>query len=136
MDRMTWSDRFFQMQVATRDAQMRTCLLQTAGETIGFVSMHTHSDQGHLWVDEVGLAKCWQGKKVGGVSLRFAFTCARHSGCRKVRLNALSERESFYESFGFKRIPGREPLRLDNEVYFPMEKEIVHDVSEGFDPEI
>lgn len=136
MDRITWSDRLYDMKASVTDHFTRTYLMNKATQAIGYLTIHMEAGGKSLVVDEVALDKNWHRKRLGGVLLRFACTLARHHDCKKVKLNAIEDHVNFYEEHGFKRSPGREPLCLDRETYHPMEKPVLHGTADGYDPEI
>jgi len=136
MDRITWSDRLFDVKASPMETFTRTYVMNKASIAIGYLTVHMESGRRNLVIDEVALDTSWQGRKLGGVLMRFACTLARHHDCRKVRLYAIDSAVNFYEGFGFKRSPGRTPLQLDSETYHPMEKSILHEPLDGHDPEV
>lgn len=136
IDRITWSDRLFDMVASPAEHLSRSFLLEKANEVIGFLTIHLEADSRYLVIDEVALDLAWQKKKLGGVLLRFACTLARHHNCKKVRLNGIEKYVSVYSGAGFKPIPGREKLKLNDEIYYPMEKTLLHAPLDGHDPEV
>jgi len=133
LDRVTWGDRHFDMQAG--ENKECTYVLQTGSKIVGYMSVH-FSDSTCLFVTEVAVGKKYQskrkgknqrkGKGYGAILMRFADTLARQSNCRCVRLNAIEGKIPFYKGFGYRRIPGRKPIVLDNEKYFPMEHKVVY----------
>jgi hypothetical protein len=83
----------------------------------GYMSVHL-SDPACLFVTEIAVDK--------KLLMRFADTLARQCNCLWVRLNAIEEKISFYEGFDYQKIPGRKPIVLDHEKYFPMEHKVVY----------
>jgi GNAT superfamily N-acetyltransferase len=112
-----------------------TYVLQTGSGIVGYLSLH-FSDPTCLFVTEIAVDKKYQskgkgknqrkGKGYGAILLRFADTLARQSNCLWVRLNAIEEKIPFYKGFGYRKIPGRKPIVLDNKKYFPMEHKVVY----------
>jgi GNAT superfamily N-acetyltransferase len=133
LDRVTWGDRHFDMQAG--EHKECTYILQTGAETVGYMSVHL-SDPACLFVTEIAVDKKHQGKGkgknrrkgkgYGAILMRFADTLARQCNCLWVRLNAIEEKISFYEGFDYQKIPGRKPIVLDHEKYFPMEHKVVY----------
>jgi N-acetylglutamate synthase-like GNAT family acetyltransferase/hypoxanthine phosphoribosyltransferase len=123
MDRMEWSDRYFQMT----STENRTCtyVLQRGPSIVGFVTMHTLSC-GALMVDEVVSDPSCRGQGYGGILLRFADTLARQGKCRAVRLLAISNQIDFYEKHEYIRAAAVKPIQLDKEEYHPMEKAVLY----------
>ncbi|MGI8605367.1 MAG: GNAT family N-acetyltransferase [Verrucomicrobiales bacterium] len=136
IDRVTWSDRLFAMQSASKDRGVRTYVLEHAHGIIGLLSVHQEPHTGILVVDEVALDNAWKRKKLGGVLMRFALTLARHHDCRKVLLNAIENQVGFYRKLRFEEVPGADKLHLDEETYIAMHKAIIHEPEDGFDPEV
>ena len=122
LDRITWEDRLYDQLASTSESLTRTYVMDRAGLTIGFLTPHIERRAQCLVVDEVALAPEWQGRKLGGVMVRFACTLARHYDCSKVRLNAIEEKVALYEKLGFSRCFDRQPLKLDGCAYHAMEK--------------
>jgi len=123
MNRMTWSDRLFQMEAA--DAQPPCSYLLFRGTTIvGYLTVHASGDE--FSIDEVAVDEKFTGQKYGGILMRFADTLARQGGCARVRLNAIEGKVSLYEKFGYRKISGRPPLVLDDETYYPMERTVLY----------
>lgn len=136
MDRITWSDRLYDVKASAAEQFTRTYLMHKGAVAIGYLTVHMEPGRKSLVIDEVALDTAWHGKKLGGIFLRFACTLARHHDCKKVKLNAIANRVDFYEGYGFKKSPGRDPLTLDQETYHPMEKSILHEPEDGYDPEV
>jgi len=123
LDRVTWGDRYFDMQAG--DHKECTYVLQTGNEIVGYMSLHL-SDPSCLFVTELAVHQPQARKGFGAILMRFADTLARQSNCEWLRLNAIESKITFYEGFGYKIIPGRDKIRLDAEVYVPMEHKIVY----------
>lgn len=133
LDRVTWGDRHFNMQAG--EHRECTYVLQNGGEIVGYLSLHI-SDPTCLFVTEIAVDKKHQakGKGVnrkkskgyGAILMRFSDTLARQSNCLWVRLNAIKEKIPFYKGFDYRLIPGRKPIDLDGEKYFPMEHKVVY----------
>ncbi len=123
MDRATWSDRHFQMVASNH----HTCtyLLQRGKTTLGYLTMHLQDD-GSLMIDEVAIDKNQQGHGYGGVLIRFADTLARQGNCPAVRLRAIKEKVEFYLRFNYRHVSPDEPIILDTETYFLMEKAVLN----------
>ena len=136
MDRITWSDRLYDVKASASEQFTRTYLMHKAAVAIGYLTVHMEPGRKSLVIDEVALDTAWHGRKLGGIFLRFACTLARHHDCKKVKLNAIENRVDFYEGYGFKKSPGRSALTLDSETYHPMEKSILHEPEDGYDPEV
>ena len=122
LDRVTWGDRHFDMQ--SGDHRECTYVLQTRSEIVGYMSLH-FSDPSCLFVTEIAVDTTQKRKGYGAILMRFADTLARQSNCLWVRLNAIENKISFYEGFDYKKTPGREKIKLDDEVYWPMEHKVV-----------
>jgi GNAT superfamily N-acetyltransferase len=122
LDRVTWGDRHFDMQAGGH--KECTYVLQTGKEIAGYLSLH-FSDPGSMFVTEIAVDHSLTGKGYGAVLMRFADTLARQSNCEWVRLNAIENKITFYKGFGYKLIPGRDKISLDEEVYWPMERKVV-----------
>ncbi|MEI9895099.1 MAG: GNAT family N-acetyltransferase [Chthoniobacter sp.] len=123
IDRMTWDDRFFQMQTSTSGAC--TYVLERGQQMVGFLTLH-FSDGDSLSIDEIVVAEAQRSEGYGGVLLRFAETMARQAECRSIRLNAHEDRIPVYEGFNYGPIPGRGVLQLEAERYQPMEKAVLY----------
>jgi len=123
MDRMTWSDRHFQM-VASKN-QTCTYVLQRAAKIVGFLTMH-ELPCGGLMLDELVTDKEEQGKKYGGIMLRFADTLARQGDCPVVRLLAIKGKVPLYEKHEYHLVGGAQPIKLDDEEYYLMEKAVLY----------
>lgn len=121
IDRMTWSDRHFQMQTSN----ICTYVLGRTETIVGFLTMH-FSEPSDLVIDEIVVDPQSRRQGYGPILLRFADTLARHADCRRVRLNAIKERVGFYEAFKYRAIPGACSLRLDDEEYQPMERTVLY----------
>lgn len=120
IDRLTWTDRYFQMQVSNSC----TYVLETAAAIVGFVSVHI-ADQ-ELVVDEVVVDPNARAHGYGGILMRFADTLARHHDCRFVRLNAIENKVDWYRGFGYEPIPGHAAISLDDEKYHPMHRKVLY----------
>lgn len=136
MDRITWSDRLYDVRASTADQFTRTYLMDKAGAAIGYLTVHMEAGRKSLVIDELALDPAWRGQHLGGVLIRFACTLARHHDCKKIKLNAIADRVGFYTHNGFSVSPGRHPLTLDSETYHPMEKPLLHEPEDGYDPEV
>lgn len=123
MDRMTWSDRLFQMEAAEEHPPC-TYLLFRRGVIVGYLTVHRSEDV--LSIDEVAVDDNFRGQKYGGILMRFADTLARQAGCRLVRLNAIANMIGLYENFGYQKVAGRAPLILEVETYYPMERTVLY----------
>lgn len=53
---------------------------------------------------------------------------ARSHNCRKVKLNAISDRVDWYKKFGYELV-GTDVLKLGAEEYQPMQKAVVYNRS-------
>jgi N-acetylglutamate synthase-like GNAT family acetyltransferase len=123
MDRVTWGDRWFDM--AESEQNRCTYLLETAAGVIAYLTVH-YDGNSCLIADEVAVDVRKTKQGYGGVLLRFADTLARHHGCQKVRINAIKEQIDWYTRSGYALVPGRDPLPLDGEEYFPMERVVLY----------
>lgn len=123
LDRVTWGDRHFDM-LAGEHLQC-TYVLHAGNEVVSYLTVY-YSDEHCLVITEIAVDKKHHGKKFGGILLRFADTLARQSNCWVVRLNAIKEKITFYEGFGYKLVAGREPIRLDDEEYWLMERQVIY----------
>lgn len=122
MDRTTWGDRWFDM--ASGEQGRSTYLLLKKDEILGYLTIH-RPEIGCLMIDEVALSKKHQGKKLGGILLRFADTLARQSDCKFIRLQSISNQVKFYKKFGYYAL-SEEPIRLNDEKYILMERAILN----------
>ncbi len=120
MDRMTWSDRYFQMQAAEHPPC--TYLLMRSQTIVGYLTVR-HGSNGVFSIDEVASTKS---SGYGGILMRFADTLARQTNCALVQLNAIENQVSFYLKFGYRKIDGRRPLTLDDEIFWPMERTVLY----------
>jgi GNAT superfamily N-acetyltransferase len=123
LDRVTWGDRHFDMQAG--EHKECTYVLQTGGNIVGYMSIH-FSDPNCLFVTEIAVDETCKKKGYGAILMRFADTLARQSDCLWVRLNAIEQKIGWYEGFDYRQIPGRPPIVLDDEKYFPMEHKVVY----------
>lgn len=126
LDRATWGDRYYDMHES--DGLKRTYLLEARPGIVGYLTVRFGDC---LHVDEVAVDREYRGQGYGGVLLRFADTLARHSDCRAVQLNAISDRVRWYESFGYEVLSGRKTIRVEAETYVPMERQLLHHLSPG-----
>ncbi len=125
IDRVTWGDRFFDMKAGN---SRRCCyLLEQGTKIVGFVTL-SHPDAETLSIDEVAVDIHERGKKFGPILIRFADTMARSHNCRKVKLNAISDRVDWYKKFGYELV-GTDVLKLGAEEYQPMQKAVVYNRS-------
>lgn len=123
MDRMKWSDRHFQMVVSGH--QICTYVLQRGIRIVGFVTLHG-LPCGGLMVDEVVTDPEQRSKGYGGILMRFADTLARQGKCRAVRLLAIKNKVEYYEKHEYRKVSDAEPIHLDDETYWPMEKAVLY----------
>jgi N-acetylglutamate synthase-like GNAT family acetyltransferase len=122
MNRITWGDRFFDM--STNEQGRCSYLLHNGESVAGYLTVHWSKEK-LLVIDEVAIDERHQGKKWGGVLVRFAETLARQSDCRLVRLYAVKEKVELYKHLDYE-LASEEPLTLENEEYFQMEKVLLH----------
>ena len=122
MNRITWGDRFFDM--STNEQGRCTYLLENGDSLVGYLTVHWSKEK-LLVIDEVAIGKSHQGKKWGGVLVRFAETLARQSDCRHVRLYAVKEKIELYKHLDYE-LASEDPLTLEDEQYFQMEKVLLH----------
>ena len=123
IDRLTWSDRHYQMQVTHFDTC--TYMLERGKAVVGFLTVQApQSDT--LSVNEVVVDSGTRGKGYGGVLLRFADTLARQANCKSVKLHAIKNKVEFYGHFGYHLVPGAKPIFLDDEEYQLMEHKILY----------
>lgn len=120
MDRMTWSDRLFQMQVSSSC----TYVLVRRGTIMGYLTVHFSGDT--MSIDEVVVDADQKSQGYGGILMRFADSLARQANCRSVALNAIEQRVGFYENLEYKKIGGASPIRLDDETYWPMQRPVLY----------
>jgi GNAT superfamily N-acetyltransferase len=123
LDRVTWGDRYFDMKAG--ENKECTYVLEVGNKIVGYLSLH-FSDSACLFVTEIAVCREQRQKGYGPILMRFADNLARQSNCNLIRLNAIGERITFYESFGYKKIPGRDPIKLDAEIYYPMEYKVMN----------
>jgi len=122
LDRVTWGDRHFDM-VAGEHKEC-TYVLETGSKIVGYMSVH-FSDPTCLFVSEIGIHQDLQNKGYGAILMRFADTLARQSNCEWVRLNSIENMVSWYMGFDYKKTPGHDAIKLDDERYWPMEHKVV-----------
>jgi GNAT superfamily N-acetyltransferase len=79
-----------------------------------------------MTIDEIAVDGTQQGHGYGAVLMRFADTLARHANCTTIRLNGIAEKVPFYEGMGYTKLGRGSPLRLDDEVYWPMERPVMY----------
>lgn len=120
IDRVTWSDRLFQMNEA---AGTLTYVLERGPTVVGFLTLHVDAEA--LTIAEVVVDPDYQDSGYGGILLRFAETMARQSDCHRIRLNAISAKVDLYKKYGFDR-SHRPARRLDAEEYHPMERLVLY----------
>jgi GNAT superfamily N-acetyltransferase len=118
MDRVTWSDRYFEMK--TGGQRHCTYVLEKGDQILGFMSL-THREHGCRFIDEIAVDQKHQGKNIGPMMIRFADTMARQFDCVRIQLQAIANRREFYAGFGYKLMVNS-PLLLDDEEYWLMEK--------------
>jgi N-acetylglutamate synthase-like GNAT family acetyltransferase len=124
MDRMTWSDRHFQMN--SSEHNVCTYVLEHGKTIVGYLTLHRLAENGGLMVDEVAVDVKQRGKDYGGVLMRFADTLARQGNCSVLRLLAIEDKVRFYDKFGFRLVAGKDAILLDNEKYILMEKLVLY----------
>jgi GNAT superfamily N-acetyltransferase len=122
MDRGTWSDRLFQMQVANNPPC--TYLLVRGDRICGYLTIHGAGKV--LSVDEVAVDPALEGTGYGGILLRFADTVARQTDCYSVQLLAIEKQVPKYQRFEYTKFEGRSPIKLDTETYWPMERAVIY----------
>jgi GNAT superfamily N-acetyltransferase len=120
IDRVTWSDRLFQMRTSLGTS---TYVLEHGSTVVGFLTVHTDADR--LTIAEVVVDQSHQSNGYGGILLRFAETLARQGDCRVIQLNAISDKVPVYQGFGFAQQPVA-PIALDDETYHPMERLVLY----------
>jgi predicted GNAT family N-acyltransferase len=105
-----------------------TYVLERAGNLVGYLTLHTArtNDTRHLVVSELATDEAEGGKGYAAIMMRFADTLARQSECRTVRLNAINDRIGMYEGWGYNIVPGESVIRLDDEAYQPMERQVMY----------
>ncbi len=130
MDRITWSDRLFQMETTAHAT--RTFVLERRNSILGFLTIHDIEPDG-LSIDEIATDPKASGQGHGGTLLRFADTLARQKNCRFVRLNAISNRVDWYRDHGYEVTPGSKLIRLDTEEYQPMDRRILYHLDPNAD---
>lgn len=117
IDRVTWSDRLYGMETTEG---LTTYLLKVGELVVGFLTVQIASE--YLTVAEIVSSPLGY----GGILMRFADTLARQSECKKVRLNAIKDRIEKYTEWRFEESPGRPSIRLDDEEYQPMERDVLY----------
>jgi ribosomal protein S18 acetylase RimI-like enzyme/pyrimidine operon attenuation protein/uracil phosphoribosyltransferase len=133
IERVTWSDRLWQM-TTTRMATT-TYVLERGEQIVGFLTVHIDEQSSVTTVSEIVVDSAEKDQGYGGVLIRFADTLARQAESAYVRLNAIEEKVSLYEKFGYYRSPGASELRLDRERYYPMERPVLyHHVHAAYAP--
>jgi hypoxanthine-guanine phosphoribosyltransferase/ribosomal protein S18 acetylase RimI-like enzyme len=123
MDKLSWGDRLFQMRVT--DSNSTTYLLKRGDRIVGYLTVHTGKNE-VLYIDEVAVDTTQHENGYGGVMLRFADTLARHYDCRVVRLNAISNKISWYEKYGYEINPAAKEFNLDGEIYHQMQRPVIY----------
>jgi len=125
MDRITWSDRYFQM--LSSEYEFCTYVLEHGNKIVGYLTLHRLKENGGgLMVDEVAVDVKQRGKDYGGVLMRFADTLARQGNSSVLRLLAIKNNVPFYKKFGFRLVSGKKPILLDDEEYIPLEKLVLY----------
>jgi hypothetical protein len=99
---------------------LTTYLLKVGELVVGFLTVQIASE--YLTVAEIVSSPLGY----GGILMRFADTLARQSECKKVRLNAIKDRIEKYTEWRFEESPGRPSIRLDDEEYQPMERDVLY----------
>ena len=122
LDRVTWSDRNFDMQL---DPDRNTYLLESALTIVGYLTVNCSTPR-VLQVDEIVVDQAARGTGYGGILLRFAETLARQKDSHSVRLHAIEERIPFYSKHGYAPVAGAKSLRLDSEIYHLMERPVLY----------
>ena len=123
MDRVTWSDRLFQMQ--TSESPPCTYLLMRRDSIVGYLTIH-HVSSDVFSIDEIAVEKSHRGSGYAGILLRFADTLARQTNSKVIQLLGFESKVDMYrDSFGYRTI-GKETIKLDDEVYIPMQREILY----------
>lgn len=124
MDRITWGDRYYDIQNSTN---RQTYLLKERDTVVGFLTLHTER-KGMLTIEEVAVDREHKSKGYGGILLRFADTMARHSSCRSIRLNAITNKVELYRKFGYAEM-AKKPLKLgSDEAFQPMTRPILYHI--------
>ena len=123
IDRITWSDRHFEMKVT--DFKTCTYVLKSGQTIVGFLTVKLFEPH-KLLISEVVVYKTQQKRGYGGVLLRFADTIARQTDCRFVRLHAIENKREFYSRFGYEPILTVQPIPLDDETYYAMERAVLY----------
>lgn len=122
MNRQSWGDRIYQMKVSPG---LHTYILVRTGKILGYLTIRFASD--YMSIDELAVDKQQRKHGYGGVMLRFADTMARQANCRTVRLNAINNKVSYYETAGYHKISNTDSIRLDDtEIYWPMERTVLY----------
>jgi ribosomal protein S18 acetylase RimI-like enzyme len=111
------------MQNSNFDHQ--TFLLEEGATAVGYLTL-SGIESSCLHIDEVAVDTAHRDRKLGSVLMRFAENFARQCGVRELRLNAIADRVSWYEGFGFVRDAGRAVIPLDEERYHPMAKPLLN----------
>ena len=127
MDRITWADRWFDIQ--TSDRERNTYLLQLGATAVGFVTFVISDSRGTVTVDEVAVSEAMKSRGLGGLLLRFVETMARHLGASELNMWAVDNQVEKYERLGYEKAPSYDSMRLDGNEYFFMRKRIIHHIS-------
>ncbi|WCJ58053.1 GNAT family N-acetyltransferase [Fontisphaera persica] len=121
LDRVTWSDRFFDMQAAQGDRC--TYVLEEGRTILGYVTL-SQAGETSLSIDELAVDRQHQGKNLGAIMMRFADTMARQLNCLTIQLHAIAQKRPFYEGFGY-RLKADQPIKLATEEYWLMQKPLL-----------
>ncbi|MBN1344844.1 MAG: GNAT family N-acetyltransferase [Phycisphaerae bacterium] len=123
LDRLTWSDYYYDMVNSDRDFWIY--LLEVGTRIAGYVSFSLR-DGGWLSVESVAVRRVDRGKGYASALMRWAETNARQFGCEESRLWAIEREVHKYEHLGWKKVQHEEPLCLDDGRYHRMCKRILY----------
>jgi hypothetical protein len=124
IDRVTWSDRLFQMQ--TSESPPCTYLLMRRDLIVGFLTIH-HISPDVFSIDEIVVDQTLRENGYGGILLRFADTLARQTNSKMIQLLGFADKVPMYrDRFGYRELAGRDPIKLDDETYTPMHRELLY----------
>lgn len=120
LDRAKWEDRYYDMKA---HAGRITCLLESAGEIIGYLTIEHDGDT--LSIEAVAVDKRHKERGYGAALMRWAETIARQSEFRQISLWAIDQKVGFYKARNYKEVSGIEPLQLGEEKYTLMTKQVL-----------
>lgn len=128
LDRTTWEDRWWDMQVTKgADSQHYTFLFEICGAVVGYLTYTLTPNS--MTIDEVAIAKDLKRKKYGGTLMRWAETVARQSSCAEITLWAIESGVPFYEAQDYRLDQSKSDMTLDGDKFKLMRKKILYHLS-------